>query len=421
MAASTLKRLRRIALTGAVLAVAGCATAPSGTQVAEADPVAAAHSHLAALEARLGGPPWPAGPEWVRTTSADIYIDNIDSRIEALELRSDAAALRERAALLWYRYRIIGRIGDVDAALELVERAIERTPDEPLALMLRGAIRAGLHRFDEARADLERAALSDPEALRSLDELDLASGRHRTLAQNLAQRDPASEGLYELALRGNLALQEGDAEGAERWFRLAQSRDRDVSPMPLAWLHTQQGIALLRLGDLERANRFFDAAHRRLPQYYLAAEHLAETEFLLGRAERARELYRAVVAQTDHPEFHAALAEVEAELGDEVAAAASMHRAREGYADLLQRHGAAFADHAASFYLEIGEPQRALELAELNLQGRQDVMSWLLLAEAHAAVGQRRNACRALREARRSGLNPPELAEVAADIGRCRG
>jgi tetratricopeptide (TPR) repeat protein len=192
-----------------------------------------------------------------------------------------------------------------------------------------------------------------------------------------------------------------------------------VSPVPLAWLHTQQGIAWLRFGDIERAQRFFEAAYQRLPQYYLAAEHLAETEFLLGRRERARELYLAVIAQTDHPEFHAALAEVEAELGDTDAAEVSLGRAREGYEALLARHPAAFADHAAAFHLEQDEAGRALELARINLNQRRDVMAWLLLAEAEHAAGNRRAACRALDQARRTGLNPPELRELEERLQRC--
>ncbi|HRQ64974.1 MAG TPA: hypothetical protein PKZ76_08935 [Xanthomonadaceae bacterium] len=408
-------------MAAGALALAACQTTRDrdNDAVAEATVPTSAHSILAALEARHGGPPWPAGPDLVRTTRADIYLGNLDGRIDALARRDDPLAQRDRAALLAYRYSILGRLGDAEAALELVQGYMVQSPDDAEALLLRGNLRGTFHRFVEARQDIERALRSEPAAQRALDELDLASGGHHALAERLAGRDTSAEGLYDLALRGNLAVQQGDAAQAEHWFRQAQFRYRDVSPLPLAWLHTQQGIAWLRFGDIERAQRFFEAAHLRLPQYYLAAEHLAETEFLLGRPERARELYRLVVAQTDNPAFHAALAEVEAELGDLEAAEASLRRAREGYQSLLARHPAAFADHAAAFHLERDETEPALALARLNLSHRQDVMAWLLLAEAEHAAGHRRAACRALAAAKRTGLRPPELDELSERVRTC--
>lgn len=78
----------------------------------------------------------------------------------------------------------------------------------------------------------------------------------------------------------------GDLPGASFWHRSAQDFYRDVSPFHLAWLYTQQGIAILRHGDFKSAQPFFAAALARLPSYYLAAEHLAECEMELGQLDQ---------------------------------------------------------------------------------------------------------------------------------------
>lgn len=414
----------RIRLLLALLLAAstlGCA----GTRVSEADasvatlPPESVRSVLAELEARHGTGVWPAGPDLLRTTAADIHLGNIEARIQALASRSDAVALRDLAGMLAYRHRILGRIDDAEVALAHVDAYLVEHPADAGARLLRANLLSGFHRFDEARLDLQGILDIEPAAQRLLDEMDLAGPLAGELVEALQARGHEGEGLFDLALRGNLAVQQGDPLAAERWFRMAQSRYRDVSPMPLAWLHTQQGIAWLRFGDVERAHRFFAAAHARLPEYYLAAEHLAETEALLGRPQEARRLYEAVVSQTDHPEFHAALSEVLREIGDGALADEHAERARAGYASLLARHPAAFADHAAGYYLDQGDHARALQLARLNLESRQGVSAWLLLAEVELASGNRRGACRALRQARRMGLNPPELGELAEALPRC--
>jgi tetratricopeptide (TPR) repeat protein len=179
-------------------------------------------------------------------------------------------------------------------------------------------------------------------------------------------------------------------------------------------LYTQQGIALLRHGRVAQAKPFFEAAYQRLPDYYLASEHLAECEAQLGNTGRARELYRAVIAQTGNPEFMAALADLEEQMGNAEIAAATREDAEDGYRALLHRQHAAYAQHAAEFLLDAGKADEALALARDNLALRQDVGSLILIARAAAAAGHPAEACAAAARVRASGLAPPEIGEIAA-------
>lgn len=391
------------------LLFAGCATQP-------APPVAAVQAD----------PTWPIGVVEYPTTSADIYLGNLDARIEELRrliAAEDRADYRTSlAGSLYHRYRVLGRAADADEALRLADAAVAAEAENPKHRTTRAVINAGFHRFDVALADLDAAAANGArpeELLGTRREIQLALGHYDKLADEFARSGQLAPNFLELAHRADLRLQQGDPDGASFLYRAAQAEYRDVNPFPLAWLHVQQGIAFLRHGRDEDARRFFAAAHARMPTYYLATEHLAETETRLGNFERARALYAQVIEQTGNPEFVAALAGLEAEAGNEKLAAELAQRAESGYSELLRTNPAAYAQHAADFFIEIGKPERAYELAEQNLALRQDIGSWILLAQAAHATGNHARACEARAKAIGTGLEPPELAELDPLAAAC--
>ena len=362
------------------------------------------------------------------TTSGEVYLGNLDARIVALE---QAVANSPRPELqvalagsLYHRYRIVANLADAEVALQLLDQAVQASPQNRQALRLRASVRSGFHRFDEASADLDaaQAAGDDPASLvDARREIALATGRYEQIAKPLADSSRTDGGLYELAFRGNLRLLQGDLAGASAQFERAQSEATDSSPVPLAWLHLQQGIALLRSGQPEQANRWFRIAHQRLPGYTLATEHLAETEVLLGRLDAARPLYQQVIEATGSPEFLHALAKLERQAGNEARARELEKRAEAGWSEWLSRHPSAFAQHAIAFYLDRDQATRALELARENIALRQDVLSWILLARAADAAGDLDTACQARAAASASGLNPPEAAALHAGDRACAG
>jgi tetratricopeptide (TPR) repeat protein len=371
--------------------------------------------------------PWPATPSALETTSGEVYLGNLDGRIEALQ-RVLAASPRPQlqvalAGALYHRYRITAVLADAEQAAALLDLALAQSPRDVQALRLRATVRAGFHRFAEAGADLDAAQAAGADAGTLADarrEIALATGRYAALAAALAESTSTDGGLYELAFRGNLRLLQGDRAGAAAQFERAQAQATDSSPVPLAWLHLQQGIALLRAGQPDEAIRWFRAAHERLPAYTLATEHLAEAEVALGRLDEARPLYRDVIARTGSPEFLHALAKLEAQAGHAAEARALEARADAAWSDWLARHPAAFAQHAIPYFLDRGQPAKALELAWANVALRQDVLSWILLARAAQASGDEATACQAGAMARRTGMNPPEMDALRAMGAACR-
>jgi tetratricopeptide (TPR) repeat protein len=309
------------------------------------------------------------------------------------------------------------------SALELAARAARAAPDLPDLHLVHAAALSAFHRFAEAEEALARAQVaggSENVLARLRRDVWMAQGRYDRLQDDFARSGEPVGDFYELAHRADLRLMQGDLQGASHWYRAAQDLYHDVDPLPLAWLYSQQGIALLRHGRFEQAKPFFEAAYQRLPDYYLASEHLAECEAQLGNAGRARELYRAVIAQTGNPEFMAALADLEEQAGNAEIAAAARKDAEDAYRALLDRQRAAYAQHAAEFLLDVGRADEALALARDNLVLRQDVGSLILMASAAAAAGQSVEACSAARRARATGLQPPELGEIAGIETTCK-
>lgn len=402
---------RTILATFFALALGACTHAPPRTTAASAN------AGQAALAQIIAG--YPASNADFPTTAAELYLSNLEGRIETLEQRlaqrDDPPARAALAGAVYQRFRIDGRLADSDRALELIDQAIASGDDKGDAHQFRASVLASLHRFTEAESELELAQQRGvrPNALaESRREIDLALGRYDRLADAIAHSQEPATDFYELAFRANLRVQLGDLNGASFLYREAQQAYGDVSPVPLAWLYAQQGIALVRFGHYEAAERFLKAALDRLPSYALAREHLAECEWRLGRLDSARALYRAVIDATENPEYIGALARVERSAGDLPRAAELEAQARTGYTALLSRHRAAYAQHAAEFYLDAGQAEEALPLARENLALRSDVMSSLLLARAAGAAGATTEACAARARVLATPLKPPELKQI---------
>ncbi|MCB1590303.1 MAG: hypothetical protein KDI56_15440, partial [Xanthomonadales bacterium] len=359
-----------------LLLLSGCASTPPTAPTADAGWLSQAPTD--GLPAVLRLPNWPATTEQLRTTSESIYLGNLDARITQLEGADhhNAAVAQALASSLLHRYRIIGRWPDAERAGALLQSALTSAPDSaPLQLDWASWLTL-VHRFAEAeeaiaRVDAlhSRGAVVDAAQLSSLrSELALATGCYDCLGD--AFHDPAVAApaeFYELANRAHAALLHGDLDLSSRLYFEAQRHYRDVGPYPLAWLHVQQGIALLRYGHCEAAEPFFRAAHERLPAYALATEHLAECVLERLRGDEARALYEAVIVQTGNPEFIGALARLE--LVDERPERAELLRlqADELWADWLQSAPQAHAQHAAQYYLDSGRLEWARALAEQNL------------------------------------------------------
>jgi tetratricopeptide (TPR) repeat protein len=328
------------------------------------------------------------------TTSGVIALVNLQAQIEGLE--SQAAAGRLAAAqqadlidLISLRGHVLGRIADSERAAALAEQLVYDAPADGLAFLARARTRATFHRFAEALADLDvserlgsyRVALDTERAT-----IFQALGRYD---EALALRQNAAESRPDFATLGALAglqAERGEVYEAERLFSEGRRRYQGVSPFPVALLDFQRGLMWLEQGDLHAARAWFDAAQGRVPAYAPALGHLAEVDAALGEREAAISRLRPLVNFSDDPEYAAQLAGLLSEIGQVQEACCWRTRAAARYDELMARHPAAFADHAAEFWLAAGaDAKKALQLARQNLATRQTPRAYALLHRAALA------------------------------------
>lgn len=334
-----------------------------------------------------------------RTTAGKVAMTNLADQIESLAQRTAAGLLpvHERAEfieLVAQRSHILGCIAELERVLVLAEALCADQPEEGTSWLARARARAHFHLFDEALTDLA-------EAVRRGADVTEAGGERATILLALGLFDEA-RAIFEdclsrradfnsLSALASCHAEYGNVELAEPLFDRCRMAYRGVSPIPLALLDFQRGHMWMRKGALDVSRRWFTSAIGLLPLYAPAQGHLAEVEADLGQVEAAIARLLPLTRSSDDPDYAGTLARILVRAGRASEAAPWFERAGRGYAELVSNHPAAFADHAAFFWLEAGDPNRAHELARYNLSIRQTPRAADLVARAAKACGARPN------------------------------
>ena len=323
-------------------------------------------------------------------TSGRIAVANLSASIESLELRrvkhrtfEDEFALSK---FLFLRGDLLGRIVDHDRAELLAKKAIAFSPDTASTLYIRARLAERFHRFEEANAILDQAlAAGHPN-----DEIDVekaallqATGRYSealVLRERLARDNPSIQTLGALA---TLLAEMDQWTAAESSYTAAVDADEGTSPIPCSQLLFEWGVCAMRRGSLDRAEEIFAELVAILPQHVPGRGHRAEVALARGQLNFAEALITPLLEISDDPEYRATYAEILAARGEAEAAASAAERAAAGYEVLLARRPEAYADHAAGFFMSVGNrPKLALDLALANRKLRDTQRSRSLLERA---------------------------------------
>ena len=175
---------------------------------------------------------------------------------------------------------------------------------------------------------------------------------------------------------------------AENCYAAALNADDGVSPFPCGQLLFEWGVGAMRRRDLDRAEAIFVELEAILPQHIPGRGHRAEVALARGKLDVAAALITPLLETSDDPEYRAIYAEVLAARGDGEAASEA-ERAAAAYELLLARRPEAYADHAAAFFMGVGNrPQLAVDLASANWKLRDTPRSRSLLAKALRSAQQ---------------------------------
>ncbi len=324
-----------------------------------------------------------------RYTSGRIAVANLSTLIDSLELRRvEGATFEELLALsklLFVRGDLLGRIADHDLAELIATEAIALGPGVASALYISARLAERFHRFGEANALLDHAlAAGHPRREVDVERAALlqATGQYDEaliLRERLAEDEP---GIHTLGALASLLAEMDRWAAAENCYAAALDADTGVSPLPCGQLLFEWGVSAMRRGELDRAEAIFVELEAILPAHVPGRGHRAEVALARGQLDFAAALVEPLLVTADDPEYRATHAEILAARGDGEAASEAA-RAAAGYELLLARRPEAYADHAAAFFMGVGNrPQLAVELASANFKLRDTPRSRSLLARA---------------------------------------
>jgi tetratricopeptide (TPR) repeat protein len=344
------------------------------------------------------------------TTDGTIALFNLNSQIDGLESEGlDEPTAEHQIALvelIALRGLVLSHITDYERAEEIAERLVCREPANGAGFVARARTRATFHRFADALSDLEvaeRLSFNARKANAERAAIFQAVGRYDealVIREEAANHWPSFETLGALA---GLCAERGETGRAEDLFAESCNRYRGVSPFPLALLNFQCGLMWMNDRQLDKARTWFDAARRRVPAYAPAQGHLAEVEAELGEVDTAIASLLRLAEGSDDPDYAAQLAHILAQAGRSDESQIWSRQVAASYDDLVERHPEAFADHAAEFWLAVGnDPKKALQFARINLGVRKTPRSYDLLSRADNA----RKAVDAIRQEAGSLISP---------------
>ena len=320
-------------------------------------------------------------PPWPPATDGEIAAINLESarRRAWARFEQDARAPGVAEAVVDQERLAAQFLGDLDALdrLETLASQFARVDDSSRAALVHAEVASTMHRFDDARGHLARAALlgGPREAIeRQSLTIDQACGMRLEAVLAVRRRVATGAGRLEdlVPLGAVLADLERFAE-ADAVYRQAFSSYNDVSPFPLAWACFQLGLLwgeLVPVSNPDLAALWYGRAIAYVPAYVKARVHLAEIYASQGHTGDAEGLLVPALSSRD-PEVRWRFADVLRAQASLEEAETQLDAARSGFEALLERHLLAFADHAAEFYAASGNDcRRALTLARTNAANR---------------------------------------------------
>jgi tetratricopeptide (TPR) repeat protein len=261
--------------------------------------------------------------------------------------------------------RILAEDARHEESLRWIDEALRREAG-PERIALRSRVLADLDRPGEARRTIDRALAASPDnvAVRTASAyVRIRSGETSQAAGELEQlqaEHPEDPRVHEEQARLRLAL--GDPEGAEAAWRVALEADPDRPPARRAL-----ASLLLAMDRVPEAKEQFRILLENDPRNVAALEGLGVCARATGDDEAAEEAFgRALEADPEYAPAYLALGELAAGRGRGDEAIGLLRKARARATDPATRTRCARA--LGDLYLQLGEPDHALEVADALLR-----------------------------------------------------
>jgi tetratricopeptide (TPR) repeat protein len=297
---------------------------------------------------------------------------------------------------------------NADACAQVV---LERSPDQKLALDLRGLVLLNGHKFDDARAlalQVTSRHPEDPMAWGTLSDAYLEMGRYDEATDAAQIMVDLKPNLPSYSRASHLQWLRGDVVSAKETVRRALDAGRagKSDPEPGAWVFVQAATMFWHEGDFDGADAGFDKALDRIADYAPANVGKGRVAMAKGNHRRAAELFERAWKVSPLVETTWLLGDAKEAMGDNAGAVAA-------YA-LVQREGRRTDPRTLSLFLSTkgrsaAEVEEALKLAREEYEVRKDITSEDALAWAYYRTGHIAEAKTSILKARRLGTPDARL------------
>lgn len=318
------------------------------------------------------------------TTFGKIAIENLDHLIE------QATDQREFFELGLTRSRFLS---DYEVLDEIISTTESKSPVTASDFLLRAKARLAVHRFVDALQDLqtaERLGGDERNIFAILVSIKIAQGKADEVIPKLEKEVSRYPSYASYASLANAYAEVGRFSEADNFYQRSLYELKTTSPFPHAWIYFARGLMWSeRADDKKSAEEYYKRAVEILPEFVAANIHLAEIEITNGKIDMAKARLERILETSEEPEAMEIYGLLEMRSGNLIDGNRLINQAQSCYEKLLTKYLLAFADHATEFYLRTGNnAERALNLAEINLENRETERSYLLTIRAAKAANK---------------------------------
>ena len=418
--------MSRLVLAVAVVVVAiaagrlGPILRPSSRRAALLDEPAAGGSTLAPAGAAgsVGNafvdktpPPEDEGPSRIDLRayrySTDQAIRLFQQRVErnprdfvSMAILGEAHALKARES---------GDPSGYERAEEALRKSLVQLPGYTRARTTLALVLCNRHRFAEGLALAAQVYNENPgnlTALAAMGDAQLELGRYSAAEATYQELLSASTEPSTLARMARLAELKGQTDEALRLLRRAADDERKTGDAKAAaWYQVRLGEISFDAGRLDDAEHAFRAILKEFPDHHDATADLGKVLAARGRYDESIALLKKAVAIAAEPAVLAALGDLYARNGQEGLAQRTYARLEETalrYPEYRRELSLFYSQHDRQL-------QRALDLAQKELEARPDVYGYDALAWALYKEGRPGEAAKAMAEALKLGTRDARL------------
>ena len=326
----------------------------------------------------------------------------------------DAGAYHRLGDAYIHKARASGDVTYLDRAEQALRRSLGLSPRYGPAWRRLAFVFSSRHQFSEAAVHAARAIELDPEdaeAYGVLGDAHLEMGRYDEAEKAYQRMSQLGESVGSYGRLSGLKSIRGDSQGSiadlQAAIRLGQTSGAPRES--IAWAQWQLASEHFGCGDLRAAEAGFHAALATYPDYHRALAGLAQVNAARQRFPEAVEWYRKALRVVPLPEYAAALGDVHTRMG-QTGEALKHYDLVEYTARLNTVTGALYNRELAYFYADHEvKVTAALELAQRELEVRQDIYAYDVLAWALLKNGRPEQARAAIEQALRLGTRDAKL------------